>query len=192
MLLLSQSYMMESNYCLFCVICSADEQIKQHEELVAVYYNGTIKWIPPAIYRSSCEIDMKNFPFDSQECFFKFGSWTYDQHKVDVQLFEARENIDMREYIQSSEWEVLNSSAWRRIRQYPFFDTDPYPEVIFHLTLKRQSTFYIYLLVLPCILLSALTLVLFWIPPQRPDRTAVGKYILLLYILHKCMTDAHT
>ncbi len=31
--------------------CSADEQIKQHEELVAVYFNGTVKWIPPAIYR---------------------------------------------------------------------------------------------------------------------------------------------
>ena len=84
--------------------------------------------------------------------------------------------MDLREYIPSSEWDVLNTSATRHIRRYPFFDTDPYPELIFSLTLKRQSTFYIYLLVLPCILLSCLTLVLFWIPPQRPDRTAVGKY----------------
>ena len=90
----------------------------------------------------------------------------------------VQEIVDLREYIPSSEWDVLNTSATRHIRRYPFFDTDPYPELIFSLTLKRQSTFYIYLLVLPCILLSCLTLVLFWIPPQRPDRTAVGKYLL--------------
>lgn len=162
-------------HCVVHLHLSADEQVKQHEELAAVFFNGTVKWIPPAIYRSSCEIDMRNFPFDEQTCFFKFGSWTYDQHKVDLMLFEDRRAIDLREYVQSSEWDVLDTSAERNVRQYQFFDTDPYPELLFTLSIKRQSTFYIYLLVLPCVLLSALTLVLFWIPPTRPDRTAVGK-----------------
>ena len=145
---------------------------------MAVYFNGTVKWIPPAIYRSSCEINMKDFPFDEQTCMFKFGSWTYDEYKVDLRLYEDRHDIDLREYLQSSEWDVLNTSGVRNIRRYPFFDTDPYPEIIFYLTMRRQSTFYIYLLVLPCILLSCLTLVLFWIPAQRPDRTAVGKALI--------------
>lgn len=143
---------------------------------MAVYFNGTVKWIPPAIYRSSCEINMQDFPFDEQTCMFKFGSWTYDEYKVDLRLYGNRHDIDLREYIRSSEWDILNTSGIRHIRRYPFFDTDPYPEIIFNLTMRRQSTFYIYLLVLPCILLSCLTLVLFWIPAQRPDRTAVGRY----------------
>ncbi len=37
---------------------------------------GRIQWKPPAIYKSSCEIDVEFFPFDEQTCIMKFGSWT--------------------------------------------------------------------------------------------------------------------
>ena len=43
---------------------------------------GFIQWKPPAIYKSSCEIDVEYFPFDEQTCIMKFGSWTYDGFKV--------------------------------------------------------------------------------------------------------------
>ncbi|KAH7945217.1 hypothetical protein HPB49_008449 [Dermacentor silvarum] len=45
-------------------------------------YTGRIQWKPPAIYKSSCEIDVEFFPFDEQTCLMKFGSWTYDGFKV--------------------------------------------------------------------------------------------------------------
>lgn len=43
---------------------------------------GMIQWKPPAIYKSSCGIDVRYFPFDEQTCIMKFGSWTYDGFKV--------------------------------------------------------------------------------------------------------------
>lgn len=45
---------------------------------------GMIQWKPPAIYKSSCGIDVRYFPFDEQTCIMKFGSWTYDGFKVCV------------------------------------------------------------------------------------------------------------
>lgn len=48
-----------------------------------IYYQGLVEWKPPAIYKSSCEIDVEYFPFDEQTCVLKFGSWTYDGFKVD-------------------------------------------------------------------------------------------------------------
>lgn len=47
-----------------------------------MYHNGLIEWKPPAIYKSSCEIDVEYFPFDEQTCVLKFGSWTYDGFQV--------------------------------------------------------------------------------------------------------------
>ncbi len=49
-----------------------------------LHYNGKVVWNPPAIYKSSCEIDVEFFPFDEQTCFMKFGSWTYDGYMVSI------------------------------------------------------------------------------------------------------------
>lgn len=47
-----------------------------------LHYTGRVIWTPPAIFKSSCEIDVRYFPFDQQTCFMKFGSWTYDGNQV--------------------------------------------------------------------------------------------------------------
>ena len=47
-----------------------------------LYHTGDVAWKPPAIYHSSCEMDVEYFPFDEQTCVMKFGSWTYDGFQV--------------------------------------------------------------------------------------------------------------
>jgi hypothetical protein len=49
-----------------------------------VHHDGLVRWKPPAIYKSSCEIDLQWFPFDVQHCRLKFGSWTYDGIHIDL------------------------------------------------------------------------------------------------------------
>lgn len=43
---------------------------------VVINYKGEMLWVPPAIYKSSCIIDVEFFPFDEQTCHLIFGSWT--------------------------------------------------------------------------------------------------------------------
>ena len=47
-----------------------------------IWNNGEVQWYYPAIFQSSCVVNVKYFPFDQQACPLDFGSWTYDSHKV--------------------------------------------------------------------------------------------------------------
>lgn len=64
-------------------MCSADGNFEVTLATKATLnYTGRVEWRPPAIYKSSCEIDVEYFPFDEQTCVMKFGSWTYDGFQV--------------------------------------------------------------------------------------------------------------
>ena len=45
---------------------------------------GLTTWLTPIILKSKCDMDVKYFPFDTQRCPLKFGSWTYDKHRLNI------------------------------------------------------------------------------------------------------------
>ena len=61
--------------------------------MCVVEYDGSVLWIPPAIFMSTCQIDITNFPFDIQACDLKFGSWTYDGFKLDIGFYDDLEAV---------------------------------------------------------------------------------------------------
>ena len=63
-------------------------RLQEYRDAMAVVESdGTVLWIPPALFRSSCSIDITQFPFDVQTCQLKFGSWTYDGFKLDIDFY---------------------------------------------------------------------------------------------------------
>ena len=54
-----------------------------------LHYSGKVVWEPPAIYKSSCGIDVEFFPFDVQTCDLKFSSWAYDGLMVSMQTYST-------------------------------------------------------------------------------------------------------
>lgn len=70
-------------YDLMFVKSSADEGFDgTYPTNVVVRSNGSVVYIPPGIFKSTCKIDITWFPFDDQRCEMKFGSWTYDGFQV--------------------------------------------------------------------------------------------------------------
>lgn len=61
------------------------------------------------IFKSTCYIDVRWFPFDVQRCDLKFGSWTYGGWSLDLQMIEA----DVTGYIANGEWDLVGKvSHW--------------------------------------------------------------------------------
>ena len=61
---------------------------------VADVITGDVLWIPPAIYKSSCTMDVEFFPFDEQYCKMKFGSWTFSGRQVTLDWYEDYRQVD--------------------------------------------------------------------------------------------------
>ena len=88
--------------------------------------------------------------------------------------------VDISDYVPSNEWGLVGYSANRHVRYYTCCN-EPYPDLTFTLNLKRVATFYHYVLILPCVLLSSLTLVIFWLPPESPAKILLGTQMTVFH-----------
>ncbi|XP_034935098.1 acetylcholine receptor subunit alpha-like 2 [Chelonus insularis] len=150
-----------------------------------LHYTGKVLWTPPAIFKSSCEIDVRYFPFDQQTCFMKFGSWTYDGLQIDLKHISQKTGnnsvevgIDLGEYYPSVEWDILGVPAERHEKYYPCC-TEPYPDIFFNITLRRKTLFYTVNLIIPCVSISYLSVLAFYLPADSGEKIALCINILL-------------
>lgn len=59
------------------------------------------------IFMSTCNVDVRWFPFDIQKCELKFGSWTYDGWLLDLQMSDA----DVSSYMPNGEWDLIGERS---------------------------------------------------------------------------------
>ena len=53
----------------------AERTMNMYNVNVNVRHDGQCTWLPPTKFKTSCDIDMQYFPFDTQTCSIKLGSW---------------------------------------------------------------------------------------------------------------------
>uniref|UniRef100_A0A8D0GNZ2 Cholinergic receptor nicotinic alpha 9 subunit n=1 Tax=Sphenodon punctatus TaxID=8508 RepID=A0A8D0GNZ2_SPHPU len=151
---------------------------------VVLRYDGKITWDAPAITKSSCVVDVSYFPFDSQQCNLTFGSWTYNGNQVDI--FNALDSGDLSDFIEDVEWEIHGMPAVKNVITYGCC-SEPYPDVTFTLILKRKSSFYIFNLLLPCVLISFLAPLGFYLPADSGEKVSLGVTVLLALTVFQLM-----
>ncbi|CAJ0594177.1 unnamed protein product [Cylicocyclus nassatus] len=125
--------------------------------------------MPPTVIKSSCKINFANFPFDSQQCSLKFGSWTYSGLYLDLR----NDSVILGTYKPNGEWEILDFTSKRSIFHYECCP-EPYYDITFTITMRRQTLYYGMNLVLPSMLISALALFGFALPPDSRERLSLG------------------
>ncbi|XP_071034733.1 acetylcholine receptor subunit alpha-type acr-16-like isoform X4 [Parasteatoda tepidariorum] len=157
---------------------SADEKIDStFPTNVVVRNNGSCTYIPPGIFKSTCKIDITWFPFDDQKCEMKFGSWTYDGFQLDLRL-ASEEGGDLSTYISNGEWILIGLPGVRNEIFYACCP-EPYVDITFTIHIRRRTLYYGFNLIIPCVLISSMTLLGFTLPPDSGEKLTLGVTILL-------------
>jgi nicotinic acetylcholine receptor len=175
----------------FYLLCSADEDIdSKFPTNIVVYSDGTCNWLPLGLYISSCAIDIRWFPFDDQKCKLKFGSWTYDGNKIN--LTKKADKIDLSTYQESGEWEIIGTCPFmnrlllhdlcsvldvpsvRNVLTYSCCP-EPYIDITYYIHIRRRTLYYGFNLIIPCALISFLSLLIFTLPPDAGEKVGLGE-----------------
>ncbi|KAG7516770.1 acetylcholine receptor subunit gamma-like [Solea senegalensis] len=139
---------------------------------VLIDSSGWMYWLPPAIYRSTCAIEITYFPFDYQNCTLAFRSQTYSAKEVDLILAVENDktvewvDIDPEAFTENGEWAIVHRPARKMINKRYSPDDLEYQEILFNLIIQRKPLFYIINVILPCSLISSLVVLAYFLPAQ--------------------------
>ncbi len=147
-----------------------------HMTKAHLFHTGKVRWVPPAIYKSSCSIDVTFFPFDQQNCKMKFGSWTYDKAKIDLERIEN--TVDLKDYWESGEWAIINAIGTYNTKKYDCCH-EIYPDITYFFIIRRLPLFYTINLIIPCLLISCLTVLVFYLPSDCGEKITLCISVLL-------------
>ncbi|XP_014665201.1 PREDICTED: acetylcholine receptor subunit alpha-like [Priapulus caudatus] len=156
---------------------------------LTVTSDGRTRWSPPTDLVVLCDMHLDFFPFDRQTCHFTFGSLTHDATRLDVALKDNVSVIDLSWYHASVGWRVEDTLATRHAEVFACCP-DPFVDVTFTLTVRRDSAMSYTSLVLPLGAVQAVTLLVFWVPPgSREKLTAAMTNLVALTVLSLQMSQ---
>lgn len=148
---------------------------------VLIDHNGGVMWVPCSIYKSSCRIDVNYFPFDEQRCNMSYGSWTYNADEVRLNPYTLNfSKVDLTDYEKSGTWDVVDVPA-----EFLTYEKEGQniSRAEYIIVLRRKTLFYAVNLILPCVLISMLTMVVFYLPTTAGEKITMSVSIFLALIV---------
>lgn len=99
-------------------------------------------------------------------------------------LHPQNSSADLSEYSPSVAWKLLGvPGEFHSV----FYDccVAPYDDVTYKVQIKRRALYHVMYLIVPCAMISVLTLLVFLLPPDCNERMTVGKAALFGVLLYR-------
>ncbi|XP_049659265.1 acetylcholine receptor subunit delta isoform X2 [Accipiter gentilis] len=158
---------------------------------VLIYNTGYVYWLPPAIFRSACPINVDFFPFDWQNCTLKFSSLAYSALEISMHLKTDNDPetgrdypvewiiIDPEGFTENGEWEIIHRPARKNIHPDNPPESSEHQDITFYLIIKRKPLFYVINIVTPCILIAFMAILVFYLPADSGEKMTLVISVLL-------------
>ncbi|XP_067325745.1 acetylcholine receptor subunit epsilon [Anolis sagrei] len=155
---------------------------------VLIYEGGYMYWLPPAIYRSTCSIEVTFFPFDWQNCSLVFRSQTYSAKEVqlifgpdDVTGVPVKDIIiDPAAFTENGEWAIRHRPARQLLAPVSGQEAPGFSEMHYFLIIQRKPLFYIINIIIPCVLISSLVVLVYFLPAESGGQKCTVSISVLL------------
>ncbi|KAL3870036.1 hypothetical protein ACJMK2_042653 [Sinanodonta woodiana] len=135
---------------------------------------GFVEWNPRVILKAACDPDVTYYPFDRQTCSFIFTPWNYNYDQVTLALSSS--TIDTSQYDLNSAWSLVETNAETYISGENYYAN-------FTITIQRQYMYFTINLVMPILLLSAITGFAFLLPAASNERIGFSITCFLAFVV---------
>ena len=170
------------------LVYEATSSVYQIPEIqLNVYASGAVFVSVPVAQTAPCPMNLREFPFDEQECEVTYGSWTSHGYIVDTQpqrgpggdeganwsafvlgeLFEPNTEYDLVE-VRSEHGDTTYSCC-----------VEPYPEIRYRFTVRRHARTYVSGILLPMVLATYAGFLAFAANPDSGERIGLGITVML-------------
>ena len=150
------------------------------DSLVVIQANGTVMWMTAALVKASCEVDVALYPFDTQHCNIKFGSWSYNIKEVNLICHD--QNGVIGQLASNGEWDLLDLPCMVNNTKYECCN-DVFSDITFTVVMRRKPSFYLYNLAFPCIMLCIIGILVFCVPVESGERVSLSVTLLLSMVV---------
>lgn len=92
--------------------------------------------------------------------------------------------VDLSEFYTSVEWDILEVPAVRNEKFYTCCD-EPYLDITFNITMRRKTLFYTVNLIIPCMGISFLTILVFYLPSDSGEKViSVSQFLNFMMLIN--------
>ena len=79
---------------------------------VLLAHDGHVHWEPGGVFTTTCDIDIRYFPFDDQLCLMQFGAWAYYSRRMNIT--NASHEVQTHDFRLNGEWDIYRTGAeWK-------------------------------------------------------------------------------
>lgn len=103
-----------------------------------------------------------------QICILKFASWSHNIDEIDVLI--NTEKGDLSSYMNNSEFDLIDMEAKRTLVKFPTDNDTLWPQIEIRIRMNRRPLFYAFNHLLPCILITSMALLGFFMPPETGEK----------------------
>nr|KAF6449861.1 cholinergic receptor nicotinic alpha 1 subunit [Molossus molossus] len=112
-----------------------------------------------------------------QNCSMKLGTWTYDGSVVVIN--PESDKPDLSNFMESGEWVIKESRGWKHWVFYACCPSTPYLDITYHFVMQRLPLYFIVNVIIPCLLFSFLTGLVFYLPTDSGEKMTLSISVLL-------------